>query len=223
MEILDQSTINIRSGNVYITGDLVVPANQQGLVLFSHGSGSSRFSQRNRFVAEALQRKGFATFLVDLLTVEEDYQQQNRFDISLLTVRLLDVVRYFSTKHETAFERIGLFGASTGAASALRAAAILGKHVFAVVGRGGRPDLAWDSLEMVECPTMMLVGGADTAVLELNKRAMLLLRCEKELHVVPGATHLFEEPGALEEVAKISSIWFSEHVHSQQPEYGVSR
>ncbi|MGR6088546.1 MAG: dienelactone hydrolase family protein [Arcticibacter sp.] len=223
MEIIDQSTISIQSGNVYITGELVVPANQQGLVVFSHGSGSSRFSKRNRFVAEALQRKGFATFLVDLLTVEEDYLEQNRFDISLLTVRLLDVVRYFSKKHDMAFERIGLFGASTGAASALRAAAILGKHVFAVVGRGGRPDLAWDSLELVECPTMMIVGGADTQVLELNKRALMLLHCQKELYTVPGATHLFEEPGALEEVARVSSEWFSEHVHSQKHEYGISK
>ena len=223
MKNIEKSIVTITSSNVLLTGELVVPSNNLGLVVFSHGSGSGRFSPRNRFVAESLQQKGFATFLVDLLTEEEDFYQQNRFDVSLLTVRLVEVVRYFSIKHETVFERIGLFGASTGAASALRTAAILGKHVFAVVGRGGRPDLAWDSLELVECPTMMIVGGADKQVVELNKRAMMLLHCEKELHVVPGATHLFEEPGALEEVARVSSDWFSTHVHSHHYEYDVSR
>lgn len=220
MENIEKSIVTITSSNVRLTGELVVPSNNLGLVVFSHGSGSSRFSQRNRFVAESLQRNGFATFLVDLLTADEDCYEQNRFDVSLLTVRLMDVVRYFATKHDTAFERIGLFGASTGAASALRAAAILGKHVFAVVGRGGRPDLAWDSLELVECPTLLIVGGADKQVLELNKRALLLLHCEKELHVVSNATHLFEEAGALEEVARVSSEWFSAHVHLQKLEYG---
>ena len=222
MQKSQHAIVTVRSGHVNLTGDLMVPPNHLGLVIFSHGSGSSRNSPRNRFVAEILQQKRFATFLVDLLTEEEDRLEKNRFDISLLTSRLTEVIQYFISTHEQRFDRIGLFGASTGAASALRAAAAVGQQVFAVVSRGGRPDLAWQVLEKLQCPVLLIVGGADLQVLNLNKRALMLLHGEKRLHVVPEATHLFEEPGALEAVANVAADWFFDHVHQYQL-YEVSK
>lgn len=208
MKILESKSLVIHASGANIVGHLHIPENHKGLVVFSHGSGSSRYSPRNRFVSELLNQHGFATFLVDLLTEREDADEMKRFDISLLTHRLLDVVRFFMDDTEVRFDRIALFGASTGSASALRVAAMLGDDVFAVVSRGGRPDLAYDALDAVISPTLLIVGGNDSLVLGLNKRAMMRLRCEKKLVVVPGATHLFEERGAMEMVARESIAWF---------------
>lgn len=198
-----------------VYGDLAVPAHAQGLVIFVHGSGSSRHSSRNRYVAEQLQQRGFATLLFDLLTEQEDQDYTRRFDIPLLTRRLLDV---------TAAVRggallptplpIGYFGASTGAAAALNGAAVPGTQVCAVVSRGGRPDLA-SELAQVHAPTLLIVGGDDHEVLQLNRAAYAQLAGVKKLAVVPGATHLFEEPGKLEQVAHLAGDWFALHCIGQ--------
>jgi putative phosphoribosyl transferase len=181
-------------------------------VIFAHGSGSSRLSPRNRQVAEALNEAGFATLLFDLLTTEEELDRAKVFDIALLAERLLAVTDWARQESATADLPISYFGASTGAAAALRAAARLGDGVRAVVSRGGRPDLAAESLEGVVAPTLLIVGGADWQVLELNEAAARLLRCEHEVALVPGATHLFEEPGALERVAELAAGWFSRYL-----------
>jgi putative phosphoribosyl transferase len=206
-------SVQIEAGGVRLIGDLAVPEHAKGLVIFSHGSGSSRLSSRNRFVAEHLQRSRFATLLFDLLTEEEDQRQENRFDIQLLTSRLIDAVNWAQQNRHTHQLLIGLFGASTGAASALCAAAALGADIIgAVVSRGGRPDLADVLLPDVKSPTLLIVGGLDEEVLELNKWAQDRLLCLKDLEIVPDATHLFEEPGALEMAAQLATDWFRKYL-----------
>jgi len=208
-----QELLRIPADEVHIEGLLELPADARGLVLFAHGSGSSRHSPRNNYVARVLHARGTGTLLLDLLTLTEDLDYQTRFDIGLLTHRLLIATR-FVRLHTPASRHlpIGYFGASTGAAAALQAAAALGDEVQAVVSRGGRPDLAGaHDLAKVQAPTLLLVGGADTEVLELNRAAYARLHCEKELSVIPEATHLFEEPGTLEEVARQAAAWFDRH------------
>lgn len=205
-------------GAARLEGDLAVPERATGIVLFAHGSGSSRLSPRNRFVAETLNKVGLATFLVDLLTPqEEDVDRrtaQHRFDIQLLARRLTGVVDWLdASAARSASLPVGLFGASTGAAAALVGAAVRPRLIRAVVSRGGRPDLAGSALPRVHAPTLLIVGGADLQVLELNRQALELLgTTTKEIAVIPGATHLFEEPGALEEVAQLAAGWFSAHL-----------
>jgi putative phosphoribosyl transferase len=195
-----------------LAGDLRLPEPASGLAIFAHGSGSSRLSPRNRQVAEALNEAGFATLLFDLLTTEEEVDRAKVFDIALLAERLLAVTGWVRAEDDLGDLPIGYFGASTGAAAALRAAARLGEEIRAVVSRGGRPDLAAESLDEVASPTLLIVGGADWQVLELNEQAARLLRCEHEVAIVPGATHLFEEPGALERVAELAADWFARHL-----------
>lgn len=200
---------HVRSGNVDLIGELTVPANARGAVLFAHGSGSSRTSPRNRFVARELNRYGLATLLLDLLTADEDSDRRTRFDIDLLTERLADAVDWAGSDERIGNLPLGLFGASTGAAAALNVAARRPETVQAVVSRGGRPDLSGPAmLPHVAAPTLLIVGGADLHVLDLNRAAQRQMRCHTELAVVPGATHLFEEPGALEQVAELSATWF---------------
>ncbi|MGI5147146.1 dienelactone hydrolase family protein [Plantactinospora sp. CA-294935] len=206
----------IPAGDVRLTGDLVVPADARGIVLFAHGSGSSRHSPRNRMVAEALNRHALATVLVDLLTRDEealdDRTGELRFDIGLLTGRLVGIVDWLATGEPAGRLPIGLFGASTGAAAALSAAAQRPDRVYAVVSRGGRPDLAGADLPRVRAGTLLLVGGLDDEVLRLNNQALAELDAGAELRVVPGATHLFEEPGALDQVAREAAEWFAGHL-----------
>jgi putative phosphoribosyl transferase len=195
-----------------LEGILSVPTAARGVVLFAHGSGSSRHSPRNRYVADILNESGLATLLIDLLTEDEqevDLQTAHlRFDVPLLARRLEGITEWLVEHPEVQGLDLGHFGASTGAAAALVAAAELPELVRAVVSRGGRPDLAGPSLAAVEAPTLLIVGGADTAVIDLNRRAMAHLQCEKELNIIPGATHLFEEPGALQKVAQLARDWF---------------
>jgi dienelactone hydrolase len=195
-----------------LEGILGVPAAAKGIVLFAHGSGSGRFSPRNNFVAQALRQSGLATLLFDLLTSEEADDRRNVFDIKLLSERLLTAAAWARQDPETAGLPIGYFGASTGAAAALVAAAAERSRVAAVVSRGGRPDLAGPALAAVKAPTLLIVGGNDDVVLDLNRAAFAQLRCEKQLSVVPGATHLFEEPGALEAVVEHARGWFLAHL-----------
>ncbi len=197
---------------VWVAGDLRIPRPAAALVIFAHGSGSSRLSPRNRQVAEMLNEAGFATLLFDLLTPEEEQDRGNVFDIELLAERLLAVTEWAQGEAETASLPVSYFGASTGAAAALRAAARLGDLVVAVVSRGGRPDLAAGSLEEVVSPTLLIVGGADWQVLDLNEQAARQLACEHEVTIVPGATHLFEEPGALDRVADLAIEWLCRHL-----------
>jgi pimeloyl-ACP methyl ester carboxylesterase len=195
--------------NVLLEGDLRMPADARGLVLFAHGAGSSRKSPRNRAVAEHLNRSGFGTLLFDLLTQIEAGDRANVFDIGRLTQRLLSVTRWIQDDDELRTLPIFYFGASTGAAAALRAASHVGSLVHAVVSRGGRPDLAGDALERVISPTLLIVGGADWQVLGLNEQAAERMRCRHQVAIVPGATHMFEEPGALDLVAQLAAEWFS--------------
>ena len=209
MPAVVQAAVTIPSGEVALDGALVVPDGARGIVLFAHGSGSGRKSPRNAFVARALRAAGLGTLLFDLLTPAEDTDYQRRFEIELLSRRLADGVRFVRDDARTRNLAVGLFGASTGAAAALQVAARFPAHVVAVVSRGGRPDLAGPAaLRRVEAPTLLIVGGHDYGVIELNEAALAELRCEKELAVVPGATHLFEEPGTLEEVARLAAAWF---------------
>jgi putative phosphoribosyl transferase len=193
-------------------GTLRVPPQRRGLVVFAHGSGSGRLSPRNRYVADVLHQAGLATLLVDLLTAQEEAIDRRtahlRFDIPLLAARLVRAKDAAAGWRETAKLRVGYFGASTGAAAAITAAAAEPGGVAAIVSRGGRPDLARDALRRIDAPTLLLVGGADPVVLELNREAMQLMRAPAQLVVIPGATHLFEEPGALEEVAQLARDWF---------------
>jgi dienelactone hydrolase len=213
-------TVLVPAGGVYVPGDLVITDEARGMVLFAHGSGSSRFSPRNRFVARQLRGAGLATFLVDLLTPDEglidEQSRALRFDIGLLAGRLQLVSDWLVANPRTAALRLGYFGASTGAGAALVAAAARPARVEAVVSRGGRPDLAGPSLAAVRAPTLLIVGGQDEQVLRLNERAMEALSCEKKLAIVPGATHLFEERGALEQVAELAALWFLGHVSPQE-------
>jgi putative phosphoribosyl transferase len=208
--------VTIGSGDSRLIGDLSLPGRCVGVVAFAHGSGSSRHSPRNRQVAERLNQAGLGTLLLDLLTVEEERldlrTRELRFDIPLLAQRLGAALDWLGEQQATAHLRIGCFGASTGAAAALFAAAERGDRVGAVVSRGGRPDLAGERLAFVTAPTLLIVGGADPVVLELNRRAQAAMRCETRLEIVPGATHLFEEPGALERVADLASDWFLSHI-----------
>ncbi|MDP1928070.1 MAG: alpha/beta hydrolase [Thiobacillus sp.] len=204
--------VHIPAGGVTVEGMLEIPERAVGLVLFAHGSGSSRHSPRNNYVAGVLREAGVGTLLMDLLTPEEDRDVAQRFDIGQLTQRLLAAARWVQTQPVTRSLPLGFFGASTGAAAAIEAAAFMGADAGAVVSRGGRPDLASrEALATVVAPTLMLVGGWDDGVIELNQQAYDQLRCEKELLIVPGATHLFEEPGTLEEVARQAAAWFAGH------------
>jgi pimeloyl-ACP methyl ester carboxylesterase len=199
-------------------GDLSIPTSAQGVVLFAHGSGSSRHSPRNQFVARTIREAGVGTLLFDLLTAEEEAVDARtghlRFDIGLLAARLIDATYWL--KGELDYFRVGYFGSSTGGGAALVAAAELGEIVSAVVSRGGRPDLAGDALPLVTSPTLLIVGGLDYPVIEMNEAALARLRCEKELQIVPGATHLFEEPGTLEQVADLAAEWFQKHLVSAE-------
>lgn len=208
--------------DVALRGDLAVPHDAKGLVIFAHGSGSSRHSPRNHFVAERLQRGHLATLLTDLLTEEEDEVRANRFDMDLLTRRLVEVTRWADQHILTARLPAGYFGASTGAAAALRAAAELGSRIRAVVSRGGRPDLAVDVLSRVSSPTLLIVGGHDFDVLDLNRRAYERLAAVKAFEVIPGATHLFEEAGALPKVADLAAAWFLRHLPRERELAGVA-
>ncbi|MEV6737659.1 phosphoribosyltransferase family protein [Streptomyces sp. NPDC051104] len=204
--------VEVAAGAVRLGGRLTVPEDPTGIVVFAHGSGSSRHSPRNRFVAEGLNRGGLGTLLFDLLTEEEERDRANVFDTELLARRLADTTGWLRTRPETEGLAVGYFGASTGAAAALWAAAEPGTHIAAVVSRGGRPDLAGPRLPEVTAPTLLVVGGADPVVLDLNRQAQARLRCENHLAVVPGATHLFEEPGALEAVTDLARDWFTDHM-----------
>ena len=205
-----ENLVSIPVDEVVLEGMLEIPERSTGLVVFAHGSGSSRKSPRNNFVAEVIRERGLGTLLFDLLTEEEDQIRDNRFDIPLLTTRLVAVTEWLRDRDDTADLNVGYFGSSTGAASALRAAAHRGDDIGAVVSRGGRVDMAEERLDEVRAPTLFIVGGADTQVLELNREAYDRLSCEKELHVVSGAGHLFEGEGELEEVADVAADWFAE-------------
>lgn len=207
-----QKEIQIPIQDVLLSGIFKAQEHAKGLVIFAHGSGSSRLSPRNNAVADILNKAGFATLLFDLLTEEEDQIYENRFNIELLAQRLNIVTKWVRDQKELGvFESIGYFGASTGAAAALIAAAN-DPSIKAVVSRGGRPDLAGDSLPKVKAPTLLIVGGDDTEVISLNKEADRQLTCERKVHIVPGATHLFEEPGTLEEVSKVAAEWFEKYI-----------
>jgi dienelactone hydrolase len=200
-----------------LCGDLVLPPEFEALVLFAHGSGSGRHSARNRWVAKRLQQAGIATLLFDLLTVQEEQvdarTREHRFNIPLLTSRLEDATLWAAEQPQLAHAALGYFGASTGSAAALIAAALLKDRISAIVSRGGRPDLAGVAvLSSITAPTLLIVGGADPGVMELNNQALERLRCEKSLAIVPGATHLFGEPGALEQVADLAAAWFAAHM-----------
>ncbi|HEX7119310.1 MAG TPA: dienelactone hydrolase family protein [Longimicrobiales bacterium] len=203
--------VRIQIDGESLEGSLDVPARASGVVLFAHGAGSSRFSPRNRFVAGELRKAGAGTLLFDLLTEAEEADRENVFDIELLAERLVRATEWLRSEPDVGELPIGYFGASTGAAAALVAAARLGGAISAVVSRGGRPDLAGPALGRVTAPTLLIVGGADEVVLDLNREAYDALTAEKELIVVPGATHLFEEPGALERVAEVAAGWFEQH------------
>ena len=201
-------TVNIKINSVVIEGELTVPESAFGLVLFAHGSGSSRFSPRNNFVAQILQKEKLATLLVDLLTKQEDLIYESRFDINLLSERLIGITKWLKETEETKDLSIGYFGASTGAASAVISAAKEKANVSAIVSRGGRVDLADKQLAEIETPILLIVGENDDFVIDVNQYALKKINCTKELSIIPKATHLFEEPGALEEVAKQAANWF---------------
>ena len=205
--------INIK--DIVLSGEVIIPENAHSVVLFSHGSGSSRQSPRNKYVAKKLQETGIGTFLFDLLTPEEDVNYSNRFDIELITNRLTTVTEWF-TKNITDLYPLGYFGASTGAASALWAASTLGEQIKAVVSRGGRPDLALPVLSDVKAATLLIIGSIDYYVIGYNEQAYEMLNCKKEIKIVEGASHLFEEPGKLEEVAELAADWFSKHLHIKE-------
>lgn len=205
--------VTVQAGQAHVGGHLTVPEEAAGLVIFAHGSGSSRFSHRNMYVADVLNGAGFATLMFDLLTTEEEADRANVFDIELLGRRLVEVTEWVSVQSDVSDLTIGYFGASTGAAAALVAATASGVPIAAVVSRGGRPDLAGERLGAVGPPTLLIVGGNDPAVLDLNRQAQTELQCLNELVVIPGAAHLFEEPGALAAVAQAAQDWFLRHLH----------
>ncbi len=208
----EDRAVTIFAGTRRLPGTLTIPAEATAVVAFAHGSGSGRFSPRNQYVAGVLQEAGLATLLLDLLEEPESQDRHKVFDIELLAGRLQAAAEWLAREPETQALRLGYFGASTGAAAALVAAARRPEAVGAVVSRGGRPDLAWDDLPAVDAPTLLIVGGHDEEVLELNRQALARLGCPKELVVIPGATHLFPEPGALEEVARLAGRWFNRHL-----------
>ncbi len=208
--------VHITAGPVTLEGNLHLPAGAYGIVLFAHGSGSSRHSPRNRYVANVLQAGGLATLLIDLLTADEDAvdlrTRQLRFDIGLLAERLVGATDWLAQELDTRLLRVGYFGASTGGGAALVAAAQRPEAVGAVVSRGGRPDLAGPALPHVRAPTLLIVGGRDVPVIGMNQEALAQLRCEKRLEIIPGATHLFEEPGTLEQAALLARDWFNQYL-----------
>jgi pimeloyl-ACP methyl ester carboxylesterase len=208
----EETLVRVAVDDAELEGALAVPEGATGLVVFAHGSGSSRTSPRNNFVAETLRDRGLGTFLFDLLTEAEDRDREARFDVSLLTERLVAVTEWLATREDAGSLDVGYFGSSTGAAAALRGAARLGDGVGAVVSRGGRVDMAEEALAAVTAPTLFVVGGADADVLALNREAFERLDCERELHVVEGAGHLFEGEGELEEVAAVAGDWFADHL-----------
>lgn len=207
-----EKDLEIAIDSLFLPGTLVLPGNAKGVVVFAHGSGSSRFSPRNAGVARTLQEAGIGTLLFDLLTEEEDLIYRNRFNIDLIAERLIRATGWLMEKPDTKDLVAGYFGASTGAAAALKAAAALAPTIRAVVSRGGRPDLAAESLPRVAAPTLLIVGERDGIVLELNREAYAKLACPKRIEIIPGASHLFEEPGALEEVARLATEWFRRHL-----------
>lgn len=214
MTTLYTEQLSIPVGNgIEVTGNLTIPPRAQGIVVFSHGSGSSRLSPRNRMVADYLVQQQFGTLLFDLLTPEEDQDYDNRFNIRLLTERLVAVSEWIYTYPQTKTYSQAYFGASTGAAAALYAAAVEGSEIAAVVSRGGRPDLAMEAFTTLQAPTLLIVGGADTEVLHLNQKALAHMHCTKKLEIVPGATHLFEEKGAMEQVCVLASNWLQQYLH----------
>lgn len=204
--------ITIPLEDITVKGILNIPPDARALIIFSHGSGSSRFSRRNNYVAELLNKSKMATLLTDLLTVEEDQIYENRFDLELLSQRLISVTNYVTKLPNLQHLPIGYFGASTGAASAFIASIRLKNKIKAIVSRGGRPDLADPYLQFVSAPTLLIVGSLDSAVMPLNERAFRQLRCTKELDIVNGATHLFEEPRKLEEVSELAAKWFTKYM-----------
>jgi putative phosphoribosyl transferase len=217
----EEREISIATDSVWLEGTLAVPKNALGIVLFVHGSGSSRHSPRNRFVARALQSQGIATLLFDLLTRDEERVDQvtahHRFDIRLLADRLVSATQWTMLQPDLVSLKIGYFGASTGAAAALVAAAEHPGRISAVVSRGGRPDLAHEALQLVQAPTLLIVGGNDEPVIGMNREALAKLQCPaKKLIIVPGATHLFEEPGTLEEVTGLAADWFAQYLSATQ-------
>jgi putative phosphoribosyl transferase len=210
---MQNELIRIRADSMYVEGMLELPDDPIGIVLFAHGSGSSRFSRRNNYVARELRKVKMGTLVMDLLTPQEDQDYEMRFDISLLTQRLDTAVDWLRQHASTKSLPLGLFGASTGAAAALQVAAARGSDIAALVSRGGRPDMAdRNALEKVRAPTLLIVGGLDEVVIELNRIAYTALRCEKRLEIVPGATHLFEEAGRLEAVAALAAEWFARYL-----------
>jgi putative phosphoribosyl transferase len=208
--------VRIPAERATLDGNLTTVDHANGLVLFAHGSGSSRHSPRNQFVAQTLNKAGLVTLLFDLLTPDEEsvdlYTREHRFDIALLAERLIHASKWAKEQKQTRDLTIGYFGSSTGGGAALVAAAELPNEVGAVVSRGGRPDLAGDALPKVKAPTLLIVGGEDHVVVELNEQARAQMKCEVKIEIVPGATHLFEEPGSLEQVAKLASDWFVSHL-----------
>jgi putative phosphoribosyl transferase len=215
-QMVEERLVQVPAGTVTLDGNLTLPEDAQAIVLFAHGSGSSRHSPRNRYIARVLSEAKLATLLIDLLTLHEEVIDTRtahlRFDIDLLAERLVDATDWLTQFPDTKHLPIGYFGASTGAAAALAAAAVRSDVVGAVVSRGGRPDVAGSALPRVRTPTLLIVGGDDRQVIELNRVALAQLRCEKQLVIVPAATHLFEEPGALDEVARLARDWFQRYL-----------
>ncbi|MEM2208946.1 MAG: alpha/beta family hydrolase [Nitrososphaerota archaeon] len=207
----EEKEVKIQINSINLDGILGIPENAKGIVIFAHGSGSSRFSPRNNFVARELRKIGLATLLFDLLTEEEDLIYENRFNIDLLADRLIAVTEWVKSNNETKNLKIGYFGASTGAAAALQASTKI-EDIKAIVSRGGRPDLVLDYLPKVKAATLLIVGELDEYVIELNKIAYKKLKVEKELKIIPGASHLFEEPGKLEEVSQLAKEWFLKYL-----------
>jgi dienelactone hydrolase len=210
------SEVQIKAGTVLLRGELNVPEGATGIVLFAHGSGSSRHSPRNQYVARVIREAGVGTLLFDLLTSQEEaidnYTSEFRFDIDMLAKRLVEATKWLAGETETGHLSPGYFGASTGGGAALVAAAELGVKIGAVVSRGGRPDLAGAALGRVKAPTLLIVGGLDGPVIRMNEDALAELQCEKKLTIIPGATHLFEEPGTMEKVASLAAEWFHNHL-----------
>jgi len=217
LAMAEEGLVHVAVDSVALDGNLIVPSGATGIVLFAHGSGSSRFSSRNRYVASALREGNLGTLLIDLLTPREEARDNVtaalRFDIGMLADRLAGTVEWIRAQPGLSAMKIGLFGASTGGGAALVAAARLPAMIHAVVSRGGRPDLAGAALPRVEAPTLLIVGGNDVPVIEMNRQAREQMHCERRLEIVPGATHLFEEPGTLEKVAELAREWFSRYLH----------
>jgi len=216
MPLLEEGLVQVGIGSIALDGNLLVPSGATGIILFAHGSGSSRFSSRNRYVASTLREGNLGTLLIDLLTPQEETRDnvtgELRFDIGMLADRLIGTMEWLRARPELREKKVGLFGASTGGGAALVAAAARPKLIQAVVSRGGRPDLVGAALPRVEAPTLLIVGGDDVPVIAMNRQAYDQLRCERRLEIVPGATHLFEEPGTLESVADLAREWFTHYL-----------